>query len=800
MLVTDQKQHVTHAVLGGGQSIDFGISSDPAFFQILSSSLYKDSKKAVVRETICNAWDAHIDSGIDKPIHLTLTEGEFVIRDFGKGIPDALIGPIYAVYGGSTKKNDGKQTGGFGLGCKAPFAYTDTFTVTSWNQGTKTVYVMSKSSSEIGGKPAIRPVMSAPTDDSGLEVRIPIQPGDYSRILRLIKEILFFGGIKALVNDRSFDTIDYESAVNGFIQLSIDEDWQRDQRGQSLVKYGNVVYPIDDHAEYTKLLREANRAIDWCNHRYGSNALILLAPADSISVTPSRESLSMQDNTVATVKALLTEFVINLGKTGPLSKTALTERTKEVAAKGDFQEIMHHAYVPFPSEAIDRVTTTVETLAVHRLHAERNSNRAPAEYRALCDNLLVEHKVVPKKSLEGYKQAAMRHKGDEWMRRHFLMRLVTRMGQTKNMKGSRLFIKAPHYYGAVRKFDISRTDLLGDHAREFLTGFIVLSHTSEDYEHRMRKFPELKGFNLKAHLVYQVPRSAKREEEARAFFQRMRCKVIDLTVAHYWEDPNVVTPVSRPRATTKRMAGIPVGNTGLLYDSNGKAKGNDLTLALKEGADRLENPEWVAIFNDTQASAEYCSHPHERRLNGMSGSNTTAFLTLFGKVGGFARNVLQMEGYKKKGAMSLEDYVNFKLKDAFINNEEIKKYVAAGGLHRPKEHILSIINQDDELLAHYGLTRYTLTEEDQMLLDLYRTEFILETTPEHRLSPTAKEAKDALKAIAFEPASILLGEMLEAFNHTEVSRFFAMATIGQSIRKNDAHAPLARQIIINHLK
>ena len=177
MLVAHQDDHITHAVIGGKQQINFGISDDPAFFQILSSALYKDPMLAMVRETICNAWDAHIDSGrTDRPISVTLDDDYLIIRDYGNGIPDALIGPIYAIYGASTKKNDGRQTGGFGLGCKSPFAYTDHFEVTSHHAGVRTIYNMSKSSAAVQGKPSIVPIASFPTTESGITVKIPLNP------------------------------------------------------------------------------------------------------------------------------------------------------------------------------------------------------------------------------------------------------------------------------------------------------------------------------------------------------------------------------------------------------------------------------------------------------------------------------------------------------------------------------------------------------------------------------------------------------------------------------------------------
>ena len=87
---------------------------------MLSKSLYTNQKLAVVREVLCNAWDAlHFTNKTSVPLLVTLNN-EMIIQDFGLGIPHAEIGPIYGTYGASTKIHDGQQTGGFGLGCKAP--------------------------------------------------------------------------------------------------------------------------------------------------------------------------------------------------------------------------------------------------------------------------------------------------------------------------------------------------------------------------------------------------------------------------------------------------------------------------------------------------------------------------------------------------------------------------------------------------------------------------------------------------------------------------------------------------------
>lgn len=311
MLVSHQSDHITHAVIGGKKSINFGISDDPAFFQILSSALYKDPMLAMVRETICNAWDSHIESGkTDTPIIITLDDDYLTIKDFGNGIPDNLIGPIYGVYGASTKKNDGRQTGGFGLGCKSPFAYTDHFEVTSCHAGTKTIYNMSKSSAQVQGKPSIIPIASFPSSETGITVKIPLDPTKQNSCLpELVKQVIFNGDILALFNGDQQEILGLDSSEYGMVLIDDNANCHVDlnhcTRNRIYVRYGNVIYPIESAPEFAALHNKVSNLLE----RYYKCKLVLLAPPDSISITPSRESLNLSDITIGTVTMLLTKFL-----------------------------------------------------------------------------------------------------------------------------------------------------------------------------------------------------------------------------------------------------------------------------------------------------------------------------------------------------------------------------------------------------------------------------------------------------------------------------------------------------------
>lgn len=179
MQVSTDNSTIGCAIVGGQKPIDFKISNSPEFFNILSKSLYSNPKLAVIHEILCNAWDAQIESGTDKVVDITVINDSISIRDYGKGIPKEKMGEIYGIYGGSTKQNQDNQTGGFGLGCKAPFALVDNFEVTSYNNGVKTIYQLNKASVSTDGKPAIIPILSHPTDESGLEVKLQADLSTY---------------------------------------------------------------------------------------------------------------------------------------------------------------------------------------------------------------------------------------------------------------------------------------------------------------------------------------------------------------------------------------------------------------------------------------------------------------------------------------------------------------------------------------------------------------------------------------------------------------------------------------------
>ena len=95
-----------------GEIGEFRIRNSAKAFNILSSGLYANKVKAIIRELSCNAIDSHTAAGTKQPfeVHLPTTlEPWFSIRDFGTGLSHDQVTKIYTTYFESTKTNSNKS-------------------------------------------------------------------------------------------------------------------------------------------------------------------------------------------------------------------------------------------------------------------------------------------------------------------------------------------------------------------------------------------------------------------------------------------------------------------------------------------------------------------------------------------------------------------------------------------------------------------------------------------------------------------------------------------------------------------
>ena len=143
MILNQEKNKCLTNTIGRTESTAFTIQANAKMFKILSSSLYSNKEKAIIREISCNAYDANIEAcNGNKPIEIHLPntlEPYFSVKDNGTGLTPEQMTKIYIQYGNSTKTDNNDAIGCLGLGSKSPFAYTSMFNVISISDGLKLI-------------------------------------------------------------------------------------------------------------------------------------------------------------------------------------------------------------------------------------------------------------------------------------------------------------------------------------------------------------------------------------------------------------------------------------------------------------------------------------------------------------------------------------------------------------------------------------------------------------------------------------------------------------------------------------
>lgn len=180
------------------QSFSIDISN-PMAFQTLREYIYSNPIRTIAREIPSNARDVQREFGnAQKPIVIQIPnslDNTYAVRDFGVGISPERMETVFIKYFSSTKRSDNNQTGGFGLGAKSPFAYSDSFnieTITPDENGVmiKRSYSAYIDESEIG---KIALLSEEPTDEPrGTRISLPVETKDFDSFIRETAESLCY--------------------------------------------------------------------------------------------------------------------------------------------------------------------------------------------------------------------------------------------------------------------------------------------------------------------------------------------------------------------------------------------------------------------------------------------------------------------------------------------------------------------------------------------------------------------------------------------------------------------------------
>jgi len=148
----------------------------------LRNKMYSNPILAICREISCNARDAHREVGTPEiPIHIHLPntlEPYWKVKDFGPGISPDRMSNVFIQYTASTKRDSNTQTGGFGLGAKTPFSYSDSFSIITNVDGIQYNYSCNIDETRVG---KLSLFSEAPTKEpNGTEILIRVEPKNFT--------------------------------------------------------------------------------------------------------------------------------------------------------------------------------------------------------------------------------------------------------------------------------------------------------------------------------------------------------------------------------------------------------------------------------------------------------------------------------------------------------------------------------------------------------------------------------------------------------------------------------------------
>ena len=294
-----------------GEIGEFRIRNSAKAFNILSSGLYANKVRAIIRELSCNAIDSHTAAGKkDTPFDVHLPnqlEPHFSIRDYGTGLTHDQVTNIYTTYFESTKTASNEFIGALGLGSKSPFSYTDNFTVTAIKDGREGIYTAFINEQ---GVPSIALMMEEQsTEPNGVEVKFSVNDRyDFDKFRQEARSVYKWFKQRPVV-----------SGVDKFEFPEITYETENIIPGVHSVKDGRTTYAIMGNIAYPIEIPQADTSLGDLRQLLNCG-LHMEFDIGELDFQASREGLSYIPQTIASIKAKLEK--LNAALAGVVAKEA----------------------------------------------------------------------------------------------------------------------------------------------------------------------------------------------------------------------------------------------------------------------------------------------------------------------------------------------------------------------------------------------------------------------------------------------------------------------------------------------
>lgn len=232
---------------------------------------------------------------LDDPAYVILTDNKIVFQDYGVGISKYRMDNIMSKFLASTKEKDPNAIGHFGLGSKAPFAYTNQYTIESVYNGVKRTWLFLKDQTKFDYSLLLEEEV---LDRNQTRVIIPIT--DATSWLTEIKTTLAcFRGVIFQHDLTNYYSKSKAREVENFLSQPLVETdsffYKKDIN--NCIALDQVLYPLPNEIISTVFPFILKFGLD-----------------EGLTPVPSRESIIINETSIATIKKRLNECLEELKK------------------------------------------------------------------------------------------------------------------------------------------------------------------------------------------------------------------------------------------------------------------------------------------------------------------------------------------------------------------------------------------------------------------------------------------------------------------------------------------------------
>jgi len=321
-LKTEEKKYESLGVESKTFSVD---TNDTMIIKLLRDKMYKNKIAAVCREVVSNSRDANREAGRSEvPVVVEITnslgslisdeETYITFQDNGIGISPERMDNIFLKYGGSTKRDTDEYTGGFGIGAKTPFAYSNEFVIITIveEKGVRTKYEYQAVISSNGKSEVSRMLLlgsEVTQEQTGTKICVPIKEEDRNTFEKELIFVVSLWEVKPIL--KGFNqkiTLEVIKETKEYILMKDTKE------GDSLYGDKSIIGLIDEIPyllnsdslkRYYNLFGEVNSQLRNVTNTY----IVLKYNVGEISVSGSREDVEYIEDNLAKFKNSLDKFI-----------------------------------------------------------------------------------------------------------------------------------------------------------------------------------------------------------------------------------------------------------------------------------------------------------------------------------------------------------------------------------------------------------------------------------------------------------------------------------------------------------